>query len=212
MIVLYEYHRQSCGAQHPVIVGLAEKSALIAMNSRDDELDFGQLQRLFQMRFLMPGLDAAPSNNLAPVSIGGKARREDNPLSIDRICRTKATLLSIVHLNHKERLSAGTSPAGLLLLTAVILLLRGLHEGSITLLASASSGSAVSKSRNELVGARKKCNRIRQQSGGGRYWDLRWIPGASIPFFRERPRSKRRRQSTNTTVLRPFRITRSSRW
>jgi hypothetical protein len=98
MIVLYEYHRQSCGAQHPVIVGLAEKSALIAMNSRDDELDFGQLQRLFQMRFLMPGLDAAPSNNLAPVSIGGKARREDDPLSIDRICRTKATLLSIVHL------------------------------------------------------------------------------------------------------------------
>src|SRR3954454_13779375 len=61
MIVLYEYHRQSCGAQHPVIVGLAEKSALIAMNSRDDELDFGQLQRLyFQMRFLMPGLDATP--------------------------------------------------------------------------------------------------------------------------------------------------------
>src|SRR4051794_20125378 len=61
MIVLYEYHRQSCGAQRPVIVGFAEKSALIAMNSRDDELDFGQLQRLyFQMRFLMAGLDAAP--------------------------------------------------------------------------------------------------------------------------------------------------------
>src|SRR3954470_14655972 len=84
MIVLYEYHRQSCGAQRPVIVGLAEKSALIAMNSRDDELDFGQLQRLyFQMRFLMPGLDATQGKNLAPVSIGGKERREDDPLSMD---------------------------------------------------------------------------------------------------------------------------------
>src|SRR4051794_29920721 len=153
MIVLYEYHRQSCGAQHPEIVGLAEKSALIAMNSRDDELDFGQLQRLyFQMRFLMPGLDAAPSNNLAPVSIGGKARREDDPLSIDRICRTKATLLSIVRLQ-RQRASAGTSPAELVLLTAVIL--RGLHEGSSTPLAIASRGSAVSKARNEVVGTRK---------------------------------------------------------